>query len=210
MPVREPQYPVNLVVAGRACLVVGGGEVAARKVAGLVACGARVTVVAPTIAAEIRAMDVYCEERPYEAGEAARYRLVVTAADDPAVNNQVFRDGEAAGVWVNSADDPDNCSFTLPAVARRGPIVVTVGTGGHSPALAGWLRRHVEEELGPEYEELMRLLSEAREALQSAGRPTEGLDWQKALDSGMLDLVRAGKVDEAKERLEACLSSSSG
>src|SRR5207244_9360225 len=98
MPVRDPQYPVNLVVAGRACLVVGGGEVAARKAAGLVACRALVTVVAPSIAEDIRAMGVACEERPYRSGEAAAYRLVVTAADDPVVNAEVFRDGEAAGV----------------------------------------------------------------------------------------------------------------
>ena len=92
------------------------------------------------------------EERPYRRGDVAGYRLVVAATDDPATNRAVFEDGEAAGVWVNSADDPASCSFTLPSVVRRGPIMVTVSTGGHSPALATWLRGHVEDELGPEYE----------------------------------------------------------
>jgi precorrin-2 dehydrogenase/sirohydrochlorin ferrochelatase len=109
---------------------------------------------------------------------------------------------------VNSADDPTNCSFTLPAVVRQGPITVAVGTGGTSPALASWLRRRFEAELGPEYVTLAELLAAARDRLRGDGVPTEGLAWQTALDSGMLDLIRAGKVQEAKERLQACLSSS--
>ena len=87
--------------------------------------------------------------------------------------------------------------------------MVTVSTGGHSPALASWLRDQLGEELGPEYEILVGLLAERREALRSEGIPTEGMSWQDALDSGMLDLVRAGRVAEARERLQACLSSSS-
>ena len=112
-------------------------------------------------------------------------------------------------MWVNSADDPANCSFTLPAVVRRGALTITVATGGNSPALAGWLKTRFEGELGPEYEVLLRLLAEAREDLRSKGIATEGLNWHEALDSGMLDLVRAGRVAEARERLQACLSSSS-
>src|ERR1700737_748987 len=99
------QYPVNLVVEGRACLVVGGGKVARRKVEGLVACGALVTVVAPSVSPEIVALGVTGHRRPYRSPEAGDYRLVITATDDPAVNRTVFEDGEAAGVWVNSADE---------------------------------------------------------------------------------------------------------
>jgi siroheme synthase-like protein len=209
MPVDAPLYPVNLVVAGRRCLVVGGGRVAARKAAGLAACGAVVHVVAPTVGDELRAVPgVTWEERPYERGEVAGYRLAMAATDDPAVNHAVYEDGEAAGVWVNSADDPANCSFTLPAVARREPITVAVATGGSSPALAAWLRRRFEEELGPEYDVLLGLLAEARAAMQSSGRSTEDADWQRALDSGMLEAIRDGRIEEARERLQACLSSS--
>ena len=205
MPVEQPQYPVQLTVAGRRCLVVGGGRVAVRKAGGLVDAGAVVTVVAPEVRDELAALDITVERRPYEPGEAAGYRLVIAATDDPAVNHQVFLDGEANGVWVNSADDPENCSFTLPAVVRRGPITVTVATGGHSPAMASWLRTRLADELGPEYEVLLQLLAERREALRSEGIDTEGLSWQEALDSEMLDLVRAGRVAEARERLQACL-----
>jgi siroheme synthase-like protein len=206
MPVEGPQYPVLLNLAGRSCLVVGGGRVALGKVRGLLAADARVTVVAPDVLDELAALQgVSVVRRPYESGDLEGHRLVVTATDDAAVNHRVFLDGEAAGVWVNSADDPENCAFTLPAVVRQGPITVTVSTGGHSPALASWLRSRLAAELGPEYAVLLQLLAERREALRSKGTPTEGLNWQVALDSGMLDLVREGRVAEARELLQACL-----
>ena len=208
MPVDAPLYPVNLILRGRRCLVVGGGEVALRKVEGLVVAEAVVHVIAPAVSAGIKALPVTWEERAYRSGDVTGYRYVVSATDDPAANRAVFEDGEAAGVWVNSADDPANCSATLPAVSRRGPIVVAVSTGGHSPALSAWLRRRMDDELGPEYEVLVRLLSDAREAVLAAGGSTEDLDWQNALDSEMLELIRAGQVEQARERLQACLSSS--
>jgi siroheme synthase (precorrin-2 oxidase/ferrochelatase) len=94
------------------------------------------------------------------------------------------------------------------SVIRRGDLVVTVGTGGRSPALAAWLKERITAELGPEYETLVELLSEAREAMRADGRSTEDADWKRALDSGMLDLIRAGRVADAKELLRSCLSSS--
>jgi precorrin-2 dehydrogenase / sirohydrochlorin ferrochelatase len=213
MPVDEPLYPVNLVVAGRRCLVVGGGRVALQKVRGLLdaaADPADITVVAPEISGDLQGLGVRTETREYESNEAAGYRLVFAATGDPAVNQQVYDDGEAAGVWVNSADDPARCSFTLPARVRQGRLLVTVSTGGHSPAVAAWLRRRLDDELGPEYDQLIGVLAEVRTEIQAAGRGTESLDWRAALDSGILDLVRAGRPEEAKERLRACLSSSSG
>jgi len=209
VPVDAPLYPVSLLVAGRHCLVVGGGAVAARKVGGLLDAGAVVHVVARRVGPEVRALGASWEERDFAAEDLGGARLAFAATDDPAVNAAVLAAGEAAGVWVNAADDPANCSFTLPAVVRRGPVTVAVSTGGHSPALAGWLARQVADRLGPEHEVLAELLSQQREEVRAAGRSTEGLDWQSALNSDMLDLIRAGKVQQAKERLEACLSSSS-
>jgi precorrin-2 dehydrogenase/sirohydrochlorin ferrochelatase len=86
--------------------------------------------------------------------------------------------------------------------------MLTVSTGGHSPALATWLKGRLAVEIGPEYAELAALLSEVRAGILAAGRSTEGLDWQSALDSDMLGLIRAGDLTQAKERLETCLSSS--
>jgi precorrin-2 dehydrogenase/sirohydrochlorin ferrochelatase len=213
MPVDEPLYPVNLRVAGRRCVVVGGGAVALSKVRGLLEADASVTVIAPTVVAELDELagsaDVTIERRAYAPGDLAGARLVITATDDPAVNEAVYLEGEAAGVWVNSADDPDNCAFTLPARLRQGPLLVTFATGGNSPALATWLRRTYADEFGPEFVTLIDMLAAERDHIRSLGRSTEALDWQRALDSGMLDLIREGRLAEAKERLEACLSSSS-
>lgn len=218
MPVEHPVYPVNLIVDGRPCLVVGGGPVALHKVRGLVEAGARVTVVSSELdpgiaelaaAAAGSAGEVAAEARPYRRGEVAGYRLVVAATGDPAANQRVYDDAEAAGVWVNSADDPERCTVTIPARLRQGRLTVTVSTAGHSPAVAAWLRDRLAGELGPEYDQLIGLLAEERVRVQHEGRSTEDLDWRSALDSGILELVRAGRLDAARERLRSCLSSSS-
>ncbi|MCA1692448.1 MAG: bifunctional precorrin-2 dehydrogenase/sirohydrochlorin ferrochelatase [Acidimicrobiales bacterium] len=207
----SPPYPVNLVVEGRPCLVVGGGVVASRKVEGLVASGAVVHVVAPEVGHEIRRQPrVTWDERPYRSSDLEGRRLVIAATDDRRINEAVYRDAEAAGVWVNGADDPDHCSFTLPSVVRRGSLMIAVSTGGRSPALARWLRERLERDIGPEYEVLLDLLAAERASLKAAGRSTEGLDWRSALDSDMLGLIRSGDVTHARERLQTCLSSSSG
>ena len=202
-------YPVNLVVTGRRCIVVGAGRIAARKIEPLLDLGADVMVIAPTAVDEIRdwaeAGRLTLTERGFEPSDLDGAWLVTTATGIPAVDHEVFEAGEARRIWVNSADDPRNCSFTLTSVVRRGDLVVTVGTGGRSPALASWLKRRLDTELGPEYATLLDVLSEAREELRDAGRSSEDPDWRGALDSGMLDLIRAGRVDEAKELLRACL-----
>ena len=202
-----PPYPVVLRVEGRPCLVVGGGPVAARKVTDLFECGADVTVVAPDIDPSIDALRAVAEQcdrhlqverRPYRAGEAARYRLVVTATGIPAVDRRAAADAESAGIWVNSADDADHCTFFLPSVHREGTVSVSVSTGGASPALAAWLRRRIGESLGPHLGDLADLLEGGREALRDAGRPTSSVDWTALLDGELPALVRDGRVDEAR------------
>jgi siroheme synthase-like protein len=208
MPVADVLYPVNLVLAGRRCVVVGGGEVAARKVEGLVAARAEVVVIAPRIADRIRQSGAQLEEREYRRGDLEGAWLAMTATDDPEVNRAVFADAESSRVWINAADDPPACSFILPAVVRQGPVMVAVSTAGHSPALASWLRGQVAAQLGPEVALLAEWLSEARDELKAAGRSTEEVDWRPALDWDMLELIRSGRTAQARERLQACLSSS--
>jgi siroheme synthase-like protein len=202
---------VNLVVAGRRCLVVGAGRIAARKIEALLAAGADVHVIAPEVSAPVRAWAdagrLSLTEREFAPADLDDAWLATTATGVPAVDRAVFEAGETRRVWVNSADDPAHCSFTLTSVIRQGDLVVTVGTGGRSPALATWVRGRLDEELGPEYATLLDVLAQAREELRAAGRSSEEPDWKSALDSGMLDLIRAGNVEEAKEILRACLSS---
>jgi len=203
MPIDEVLYPVNLRVRGHRCLVVGGGQVALAKADGLLEAGALVDVIAPELVSELEARSgVTVHRRAYRSGDVEGYRLVVAATGRAEVDAEVYRDGEAAGVWVNSADDPDNCSYTLPGKLRRGPLMITCSTGGHSPALSRWLRLRLEAEIGPEYETLLCLLSEARERIRAAGMHTEDRAWQDVLDSGMLELIRSGETGRAKEMID--------
>jgi siroheme synthase-like protein len=202
-------YPVNLVVRGRRCVVVGAGRIAARKIDALVAAGAHVHVVAPEIGDEVRAWadagTVTVVERAFEPTDLDDAWLATTATGRPEVDGAVFAAGETRRIWVNSADDPANCSFTLMSVVRQGDLVVAIGSNGRSPALATYLRDHVRSEMGPEWSALLELLSEAREEMRARGRSSETADWRRALDSGILDLVREGREDEAKELLRSCL-----
>lgn len=203
MPIDEVLYPVNLRVRGHRCLVVGGGQVALAKADGLLEAGAVVDVIAPEVVSELEARSgVTVHRRGYRSGDVEGYRLAVAATGHAEVDAEVYRDGEAAGVWVNSADDPDHCSFTLPSRLRRGPLLVTCSTGGHSPALSRWLRQRLEQEIGPEYQTLLCLLSEARERIRSTGMHTEGLAWQDVLDSGMLELIRSGETGHAQAKID--------
>ena len=125
-------YPIMLDLAGVPVLVVGGGRVAHRKIEGLLKTGADVTVVAKSAIDSIRSMPVHVVVKTYETDDLDGVRLVISATDDPAVNAAVSADATARGIWVNSADDPANCTFILPAVARDGAVTVAVSTGAPS------------------------------------------------------------------------------
>jgi len=218
----DPIYPVGLVVAGRSCLVVGGGHVAGRKARSLLACRATVTMVAPeahealamltsdgTIQA-IEAAPLDVQLREYAVGEAADYMLVVTATGVPEVDRAVSEDARRAGVWVNSADDAQNCTFLLPAVHRRGPVTIAVSTSGSSPALAAWLRGRIADSLGPGIEELASLLEEGRALVHEQGRSTESVDWAQLLEGPLPGLVAAGRIREARRVMRSALLDNNG
>ena len=194
-------YPVMLDLRRRQVLVVGGGSVARRKVGGLLTAGAVVTVVAPLIDPELRASagpQLRIRSRAYERADLEGMRLVVTCTDDPAVNSTVAREADQRGIWVNSADDPVNCTFTLPAVTRRGALTVTASTGGASPALARWLRRRFETEFDDTWSTVLELLAEVRAEAKDLWGTSEVDGWDAALDGGLIELVRAGQLDAAR------------
>jgi len=210
-PVRPSPYPVNLDLTGRRALVVGAGPVAARKVSGLLEAGADVTVVAPTAVAEIAGdSGLRWHERPYRRGEVASYRLAVTATGDTEVDSQVHRDAEAAGVWLNSADDPERCTFTLPAVSRHGDLQVTVSTSGNSPTISRWLRRSLFDNIGPEHATLLALASEVRAELCEATGTSESPAWDTVLDDDLVETVRRGDLDAARQALRSGLGLTEG
>jgi siroheme synthase-like protein len=171
-------YPIFLDLTGVPVLVVGGGSIAHRKAAGLAEAGAEITVVAPQVITELQQLVAHVELRPYRDGEAADYQLVMTATNDSRVNARVATDARAARVWVNSADDPTNCTFILPAVARQGLVTMAISTGGSSPALASRLRTDIAaRELTPVVHDAAVELARQRDEIKRSGGSTEDIDW---------------------------------
>ena len=184
--------PVTLNLVDRRCLVVGGGAVAQHKVLGLLREGAHVTVVAPHVIAELEEQastgQVVLEKREYRSGEAGGYALVIAATSERAVNRQVFEDGEKAGVWVNVADDPELCSFHLPARVRRGLLEIAIGSGGTAPFATSRMRQLLETRFGPEWADWAEAAAGFREAARARSLP-------EAERNAVFDRFFAGTVD---------------
>jgi len=205
-------YPAFLDLHGRRCVVVGGGVVALRKVEALLRCGAEVLVVSPDLSVELaaRVRERRVEHRPREfrAEDLEGAFLVVAATDDPAANAGVFEEAQRRGLLVNTVDDPERCNFIVPSVIQRGPITVAISTGGVSPALAKHLRERLERAVGPEYGALAELMGELRAEVKRAhaDQAARLRVWQRILDSEVIDLLRAGQPEAARERARQCIS----
>jgi uroporphyrin-III C-methyltransferase/precorrin-2 dehydrogenase/sirohydrochlorin ferrochelatase len=189
-------FPVMLSLEKRPCLVVGGGGVALRKTQSLVAEQAVVTLVAPELVEPLqelgRAGRIAVERREYRPGEAAGYALVFAATDDREVNRRVFRDAEEAGVWVNVADDPELCSFHLPARVQRGALQLAVASGGEAPFVVRRLRQLLEARFGPEWSEWAEAAARFRELVRSGLPP--GPEQEEAFDRFFKESVDAGRL----------------
>jgi len=198
-------YPIMVDLRGRSVLVVGGGAVAQRKVEGLLVAGARVTIVSPTLTADLTALaaegHVRHESRRYRPGDLAGFSLAFVATGDPELNGLVAGEGRQRGVWVNAADDPAHCDFILPAVLRRGPLTVSVATDGSSPALAAVVRDELAAIVGEEYGPLAGLVAELRRELRAERRSPDGETWRRALDDDVRALVAEGRYGDARQQL---------
>ena len=176
------QFPINLNLEGRSCLVVGAGRIGLRKTEQLLAAGAIVTVVAPQVLDEFAGLAVTIHQRAFELADLDQQRLVITATGNRDLDQLIYDTCEERGIWVNSADDPERCAFTLPAVVRRGDLMVTVSTGGNSPALSSWMRQKLEALVGPEFEEVVKELAQERELIHADGRSTEDINWKPIIE----------------------------
>jgi uroporphyrin-III C-methyltransferase/precorrin-2 dehydrogenase/sirohydrochlorin ferrochelatase len=191
-------HPVFLDLRGEPVVVIGGGAVAERKVAGLLDSGARVTVIAPRVTPGLGARAeqgmIALRLRPYEPGDLAGCRLAYAATDDGEVNRTVRAEARERKVWLNVADQPELCDFTVPAVVRQGDLTVAVSTNGASPALARRIRERLEAELGPEYASALALLRRVRERLKAAGVAPErtGEIFRALAGPELLRLVASG------------------
>lgn len=176
------QFPINLNLEGRSSLVVGAGRIGLRKTEQLLAAGARVTVVAPEVVGDFAGFPVTIHQRAFELADLDGQRLVITATGNRELDQLIYDTCEERGIWINSADDPERCAFTLPAVVRRGDLMVTVSTGGNSPALSSWMRQKLEALVGPEFEEVVNELAQERLLIHADGRSTEDIDWKPIIE----------------------------
>jgi precorrin-2 dehydrogenase len=191
-------YPVFLRVAGRPCLVIGGGRVAEQKVDSLLKACADVTVMSPQLTPRLTALAAAgrIEHRPhrYASGDLAGFFLVYAATDDAALHEQIAIEADAAGVLLNVVDRPQLCHFIVPSVVERGDLMIATSTSGASPAMAKRIRRDLEHRFGPEYALALQLLRRVRERL--AGSGCEGTERRRIfaalVDSPLLEYLRLG------------------
>ena len=201
-------FPISVDLENRPVLVVGGGEVAERRIDALLESDAKITVVSPEVSERIAAMaaagDIVLHRRPYDRGDTEGKMLVLTATNDPTTNAAVWQEAKISGVLVNTADEPSRCDFIIPAVIRRGDLIVAISTGGKSPALAVRLRRKLSEMLGPEYAKLLDALGRWRPRLEERFKDPERRKrlHYRIVDSDVLSLAREADMTALERRLE--------
>jgi siroheme synthase-like protein len=183
-------YPVFLDLHDVPVLVVGGGRIGARKAEGLAAAGARVRLVATHVSEHVDASTLdEVRSRAFEPTDLDGMRLVVTATGDEEVDRSISAEARSRDIWTNAADQPVDCEFILPAIARRGRVTVAVSTDGASPALARELRNVIDEFLTDEIGSLAETLAAERAAVQASGESTEDVDWTERVRRGIAEAV---------------------
>jgi siroheme synthase-like protein len=198
-------YPVFLDIVGKPVVVIGGGNIAHQKVAGLLKAGAEVTVVSPEVNAEMTSLKNEGRfrhiERDYEPGDLEGYALAFVATDDRSVNSTVADEGKARKVWVNAVDDPPYCDFIMPGIAQKGDLIIAISTSGRSPAMARKMREEIEAFLTDDYVAMLELAAEVRAELRDQGKLVDADIWNRALDGELKQMLANGKQSGAKERL---------
>jgi siroheme synthase-like protein len=206
-------YPVFLEMKQRRCVVIGGGTVAERRVEGLLAAGASVTVISPSITEKLRGLlaqgAIRYLARERRAGDLAGCELAFVAMDDPEQNVAACREARSRYVWVNSADDPAQCDFILPAVIRRGDLAMAVSTGGVSPAAVRAIREELEEYFTTDYAEFVQIAGEVRRELRGKSISPVAAAWNRALQGDFRRLIKEGKPAQAKKYLLETLEAKS-
>jgi siroheme synthase-like protein len=206
-------YPVYLNLKNKRVVVIGGGEVAERKVESLVGTGASITVISPDVTSRLDSLaqsnQIQIHRRAYAPDDCTGAVLVFSATDDPGVSAAVFQQASNAGAMVNTADQPALCDFIMPAVVRRGDIAIAISTGGTSPGLAAQLRRKIAGIIGPEYARLGELLSQARPEIRrrvpDAGK-RKAMHY-RILNSDIIDRLKRNDSVGAERRLKEIIES---
>ncbi len=202
-------YPINLDVAGKNCVVVGGGEVALRKIRGLLAAGAVVRVIAPEICADI--------EKLFERGEILLTRenfspdmlgdelILIAATDNPEVNRQAAQVAESKKILVNVVDGGGG-NFFVPSQIQRGDLLLTISTGANSPAFSRFVRQMLEAELDENFGAGLRLIADKRQEVKRLlpNHTVRQNFWREVLTPEVWELLRSGQLDRLRQLLDNC------
>ena len=199
-------YPIFLNISGKKCVVVGGGQVALRKVKTLLEYGASVEVISPELCPELIKLaedgEIQVLQRSYEAEDLKDAVIAIAATNDSRTNLEVAKEARRKAVLVNTVDDAENSDFIAPSYLRRGDVTIAISTAGRSPALARKIRTRLEKELGEDFTSLAHLVGEVRAEVKQQGIQVDGDTWQEALDLDLLnDLLRSGNKKEARATL---------
>ncbi len=204
-------YPINLFLETKRCLVAGAGRVAERKVRRLLQCGAKVLVISPKITAGLKALAskkrIILKKRRVKLSDLNAAYLVISATDDRPLNSAIASYCRRKNILVNVVDSPKDCNFILPSVIKRGNLTITISTDGISPALAKRIRQDIQHMFGAEYTRLLRIIRKFRpKALEKIKKSKLRKEFfQKAIQTGILNLLKVNKVKQAKLKLEHLL-----
>ncbi len=202
-------YPVFLNLAGKRCVIIGGGAIAEGKISKLKETGAQVTIISPDATPAIQKMAkkgvVEWTARKYRPGDLEGAFLGIAATDVRPVNQQIFQEAAELGVVLNVVDDAELCAFIAPSVVERGPVTVAISTGGASPALARKLRETLAGSPALEWADLAQVLSKARKEIKKQGVAVDPQRWQCCLTPELLSLAQAGQDKQAMEQIMSSL-----
>jgi siroheme synthase-like protein len=208
---RFPYYPIYLDIEDRPVLIIGGGEVCARKAETMLKYGGRVTVVSPAFTSEIERWAeedrVVLRRKRYDEADLDGAAIVIASTDDPCINARIARDCRRRKIPVNVVDVTHLCEFIVPAIVESGSIQIAISTGGKSPALARTLKEDLRRAVGPEYAEVNDVLGTLRPGAKKV-LPTD-VDRKRFFDgiiaAGILEMLRDGRRAEAYETIaRAC------
>ena len=209
-------FPVFFNLKGQDCLVVGGGDIAARKIALLARAGANVTVIAKEIGGTVAVMQdsqaLNIKQTTFSPGDLRQYKLVISATDNDETNRLVAKTAQTQGVPVNVVDNPGLSSFIFPAIVDRSPIVIAVSSGGAAPVLARLLRAKIETVIPPTYGRLAALAEKFRDKVkrQIANQPQRRLFWEHVFQGNIAEQVFSGNEEDAEIQLKQSLNDYDG
>lgn len=192
-------YPIYLDIRGRACIVIGGGEVAERKVVSLLNAGAKVRVVSPVVTESLKEMSgngmIGWKERPYRKGDLKGAFMAYAATDDEDISRKISEEAHENGVLLNLANEPEICDFIVPSVVERGRLSIAISTGGASPAFAKRVRLEMEVKYGEEYAVFLDIMAAIRQKLltKETGGAKNRKIFNKLASSTIPEMIKGGR-----------------